>query len=83
VVALAGWVSRRMFDTYSHPRIEAKNAAVKLLERTDEETGAVKPDFKHPAIQPEIARQVALELRRERDQNQIPVVQPYLAKGHV
>jgi integrase len=31
VVAIAGWVSPRMFATYSHARLEAKFAAVSLL----------------------------------------------------
>jgi hypothetical protein len=33
VIALAGWVGRKMLDTYSHTRIEAKNDAVKALEK--------------------------------------------------
>lgn len=33
VVAVAGWVSRQMIQTYSHARIEAKAAALKMLER--------------------------------------------------
>ena len=33
VVAVAGWVSRQMIQTYSHTRIEAKAAALKMLER--------------------------------------------------
>jgi integrase len=33
VVALAGWVSRNMINTYSHTRIEAKYAAVKTLDK--------------------------------------------------
>lgn len=33
VIAVAGWVSRKMIETYSHARIEAKAEAVKLLEK--------------------------------------------------
>lgn len=33
VIAVAGWVSRKMLDYYSHHRIEAKLEAVSLLER--------------------------------------------------
>jgi integrase len=31
VVAIAGWVSRKMIETYSHPRMEAKAGALNLL----------------------------------------------------
>jgi integrase len=34
VIAIAGWVSRKMIETYSHARIEAKAEAVKVLEKT-------------------------------------------------
>lgn len=34
VIALAGWVSRKMIETYSHTRIQAKYEAVKALEKT-------------------------------------------------
>lgn len=33
VIALAGWVGRKMLDTYSHARIEAKNEAVRVLDK--------------------------------------------------
>lgn len=33
VVALAGWISKNMIQTYSHARIEAKFEAVRLLEK--------------------------------------------------
>ena len=33
VIAVAGWVSRKMIETYSHTRIEAKADAVKLLDK--------------------------------------------------
>ena len=33
VIALAGWVGRKMLDTYSHTRIEAKNDAVRVLDK--------------------------------------------------
>jgi len=33
VVAIAGWVSRNMLDTYSHARIEAKADALRVLEK--------------------------------------------------
>lgn len=33
VIALAGWVGRKMIETYSHSRIEAKNEAVRMLDK--------------------------------------------------
>ena len=33
VIALAGWVGRKMIETYSHSRIEAKNEAVRVLDK--------------------------------------------------
>jgi integrase len=33
VVAIAGWVSRKMIETYSHARIEAKADAVRVLDK--------------------------------------------------
>lgn len=33
VIAMAGWVSRKMIETYSHARIEAKYEAVKALDK--------------------------------------------------
>ena len=33
VIAVAGWVSRNMINTYSHSRIEAKNEVVRLLDK--------------------------------------------------
>jgi integrase len=33
VIAIAGWVSRNMINTYSHARIEAKADALKMLEK--------------------------------------------------
>ncbi len=115
VIALAGWVSRRMIDTYSHTRIEAKADAVELLgphakaktfaqatqqafvEReqkvmeaawrdAQEALGVNTPkapeatktfDVTDPAIQEEIARQVALALQSMAASQEIPVA----AKG--
>jgi integrase len=34
VIALAGWVGRKMIATYSHARIEAKSEAVELLDKS-------------------------------------------------
>jgi integrase len=42
VVAVTGWVGRRMFETYSHPRLEAKTEAVALLD---------KVGTRHPNVQ--------------------------------
>lgn len=33
VIAIAGWVSRKMIETYSHTRIEAKAEVVRLLQK--------------------------------------------------
>ena len=78
VVSLAGWVGRKMFETYSHPRLEAKAAAVELLDKSGHkapEPPMLKPtvriaapqlsipDMTHPAVEAEIARQVGLALQ--------------------
>lgn len=34
VIAIAGWVSRKMIETYSHARIEAKAQALRVLDRS-------------------------------------------------
>jgi hypothetical protein len=44
VIALAGWVGRRMVETYSHARIEAKADAVQLLAGL----GAQRPERREP-----------------------------------
>ena len=77
VIALAGWVGRRMVETYSHTRMEAKADAVEMLmggehkpEPTPPRAGGKsqpKVDLMDPAIQAEIARQVALAMQRERE----------------
>jgi integrase len=87
VVALAGWVGRRMFETYSHTRIEAKTEAVALLDKSGHKRpepptpkSAVQvdslstpaPDMTHPSIQAEIARQVELALRSRLDAPRTP-----------
>jgi integrase len=66
VVSLAGWVGRRMFEIYSHPRLEAKAEAVELLGKSGHKAPDLHPpvpDIMHPAIQAEIARQVELALQ--------------------
>jgi integrase len=82
VIALAGWVGRRMFETYSHVRIEAKARIVKLLgtsghkapppsEPAPAPRAAASLDLMNPAIQAEIARQVALALQKERGEAEL------------
>lgn len=85
VIALAGWVGRKMIETYSHARIEARADAVNLLGATGHKTApparepatappAMSLDLMQPAIQAEIARQVAIALaERERQQEREPV----------
>jgi len=78
VIALAGWVGRKMIETYSHARIEAKADAVELLGKSGHnapersiakraiQIAAVHPpvpDMTHPLLQAEIARQVELALQ--------------------
>jgi hypothetical protein len=78
VIALAGWVGRKMMATYSHARIEAKSEAVELLDKSGHKAPerptpkptiqpvsaqAPAPDMAHPAVQAEIARQVELALQ--------------------
>jgi integrase len=78
VIALAGWVGRKMIATYSHARIESKSEAVELLdksghkapERPRQRPGSQLaaprppiPDMTHPAVQAEIARQVEMALQ--------------------
>jgi integrase len=59
VIALAGWVGRRMVETYSHARIEAKADAVELLSgfgtrppTRREPKLPPPPVFQHPEAQP-------------------------------
>jgi hypothetical protein len=59
VIAIAGWVGRRMVETYSHARIEAKADAVELLSGfgtrppTRPEPKLPPPAaFQHPEAQP-------------------------------
>ena len=47
VIALAGWVGRRMVETYSHARIEAKADAVQLLKGFGTKRPG-RPDVKLP-----------------------------------
>jgi integrase len=77
VIALAGWVGRKMMATYSHARIEAKSEAVELLDKSGHKAPErptqrpsqvtapqqLPPDMTHPAVQAEIARQVELALQ--------------------
>ena len=72
-----GWVSQRMIETYSHTRMATKMAAFGVLEKiTPEEPtpapAAVSLDLMNPAIQAEIARQVAIALQQEREQRYYP-----------
>lgn len=72
VIALAGWVGRKMIETYSHARIEANAEAVALLNKAPRRppgkpaspAGRTQsaPDMTHPEIKAEIARQVELAL---------------------
>jgi integrase len=78
VVSIAGWVGRKMFETYSHPRLEAKAETLELLNRSGHkapERPTLKsaaqaiglqppvPDMTHPSIQAEITRRVELALQ--------------------
>ncbi len=72
---IAGHISQAMQDRYSIQTFETKKAALNALEaapreRQSPDTAFVQPsihDFiTHPAIQSEIARQVALQLREHR-----------------
>jgi integrase len=87
VIALAGWVGRKMMATYSHARIEAKSEAVELLDRSGHKAPerptqkptiqpvspqAPAPDMTHPAVQAEIARQVELILQGRRGATRTP-----------
>jgi integrase len=49
VIALAGWVGRKMLDTYSHTRIEAKYEAVRALDKVDPEPPALRRRSAKPA----------------------------------
>jgi integrase len=49
VIALAGWIGKRMIDTYSHTRIEAKADAVKLLGPNERKTPSPKETAPPPA----------------------------------
>jgi integrase len=87
VIAVAGWVGRRMIEHYSHPRMEAKADAVGLLEKsghmapdrsTQKPASRVTapqtaiPDMSHPAVQAEIARQVELIMQGRRGAPRAP-----------
>ena len=72
VVSLAGWVGRKMFEVYCHPRMEAKAEAVELVGKSGLKAAKpmiplpapqlAKPNLTHPAIKAEIDRQVEFAL---------------------
>jgi integrase len=84
VIALAGWVGRRMIETYSHARIEAKAEAVELIGKGAPEHSIAKPgiqiaagqppvpDMTHPLIRAEIARQVELAMESRLSASRAP-----------
>jgi integrase len=41
LIALAGWMSRRMLETYSHPRMEAKRQAIAAFDIADDGVGTI------------------------------------------
>lgn len=48
VISLCGWVSRKMFETYGHTRIQAKLDALKVLDRIGPEGGQPKNILQFP-----------------------------------
>jgi integrase len=82
VVSIAGWVGRKMFETYSQTRIGAKTEAVALLDQSGHKAAKPAipvaapvlsiPDITHPAIKAEIDRRVELALQSRFDRSGIP-----------
>jgi integrase len=88
VVALAGWIGRRMLETYSHTRIEAKNDAVNLLNQP--RPPAPVPEAPAPAAplnmaemmqRPEFQEEIQRQMRIAMQGSQLAPVTPGTPPG--
>jgi integrase len=90
IMARAGHSSPKMTAHYTHISMQAERAAMERMMRSkvahvpsfaSAPLPQLQVDLMQPAIQAEIARQVLLALRREREQQPASVNQPQPAKG--
>lgn len=78
IMKRAGHISARMTDHYTHISEQAERREydrVRGPRKPPPPASPAAPDIMHPAIQAEIARQVALALQREREETYVPVAE--------